>query len=52
MKMLCELDRGRFCWVFKEFGLCPEGSEEPRRDFQKGRGPICCQLGIDRREKD
>lgn len=32
LKILYGLDRGRFCLLFRELRLCPEGIEEPRVD--------------------
>lgn len=38
MKVLYELNRGRFCRLFRELGPCLEGDEEPQDDVRKRRG--------------
>jgi len=40
LKLLYEFGRGRFCWTFRELGLCPKGIEEPRENFKKARGMV------------
>lgn len=37
LKVLYELGCGRFCWLFRDLGLCPEGSEEPQEDVSEER---------------